>query len=325
VSRASRREFLRRAGGSGAGLALATAACAAPPRDGERAAVPLGLNLLLWTPHVQPQHHALLGHLAAIGYDGVEIPIFEGDAAHYRDLGAALDREGLRRTAITGTDAATNPISPDPAVRRAAVERLRWAIDNAHALGAEVLGGPFHSAYKEFVGRGPTVDEVAWSAETIRAVADQAQDAGIALSLEALNRFECYLMNTAAQARTVVDAVGHPAVSYHYDTHHAHIEETDVVAAIVASRGKIGHVHVSENDRGVPGRGHVAWAATFAALQRIGYRGWLTIESFSRLDAAFAGNIHIWRDFFADPWEVAEEGHAFMASTWRNPASAART
>ena len=333
---ASRRGFFHAAAGAGAGALGAGAGvfgagCATPattaraggPR-GDRSDVKLGINLLLWTTHVTAEHYPLLARLRETGFDGVEVPIGGGDAVQFRAIAAELDRIGLQRTAVTSVDASTNPISPDAAVRRAAVERLRWAIEMAHELGAEVLCGPFHSAYKEFVGRGPTDEEYLWCAEAMRAVADEAQQAGILLGLEALNRFECYLINTAAQSRRLVAMIDHPSVRYHYDTHHAHIEELDVRAAIRDSAGMIGHVHVSENDRGVPGRGQVAWARTFEALQAIGYRGWLTIESFSRLDAGFAGVIHIWRDFFDDPFEVASEGRRFMDAAWRDSRGAAR-
>ena len=92
-----------------------------------------------------------------------------GDAAHYTKVGRELDRLGLARTAVVSLEPETNPASPDPAVRRAAVERLHVAIDTASALGAEVLCGPFHSAYKQFTGHPPTADERRWSADVLRA------------------------------------------------------------------------------------------------------------------------------------------------------------
>ena len=275
-----------------------------------------GINLLLWTTSVDQKHHGLLADLRETGYDGVEIPIGAGDAADYRDLGRELDRIGLARTAVTSVDESTNPVSPDPAVRRAAVERLGWAIDMAGELGAEVVCGPFHSAYKVFTGRGPTDDELGWSAEVLRAAAERAEPAGITLAVEALNRFECYVVNTMAGLRDLVRRVDHPSLGAHYDTHHMHIEEPDVTAAIEHVGKELCHVHVSENDRGTPGSGQVRWADTFEALKSVGYDGWLTIEAFSRLDPEFAALIHIWRDFERDPGELASRGLAFVRESW---------
>jgi len=274
-----------------------------------------GINLLLWTTFVERRHYPLLATLRQIGYDGVELPLGRGDARHYAEIGRELDRLGLARTAIVSLDQGTNPASPDASVRRAATERLRAVIDAASALGVEALCGPFHSAYKHFTGQPPTDDELRWSADVLRAAAERAREAGIQLAIEALNRFECYLVTTMRDARELVRRVDHPSLGVHYDTHHMHIEEPDACAAIELAGDLIRHVHVSENDRGVPGSGQVNWTDTFAALKRVGYDGWLTIEPFSRADPGFAGQIHVWRDFAA-PEDVSTKGLAFMRESW---------
>lgn len=271
-----------------------------------------GINLLLVTTHVTQAHERWLHFVKGCGFDGVEVPIFEGDPAHYAALGKLLDRAGLARTASTGLDAGTNPIDADPGVRRAALGRLRFAVDCAAALGAEVLCGPLHSAFKVFSGRGPTPDELSRSAEVLRAAAEHAAAASVLLAPEALNRFECYLANSAAQLRELVERVGHRSLRAHYDTHHMHIEERDAGAAVRHCAPVLGHVHLSENDRGVPGRGQVDWRSTFRALREVGYEGWCVIEAFSRLDPAFAAAIHVWRDYFATPEEVCQEGLRFV-------------
>jgi D-psicose/D-tagatose/L-ribulose 3-epimerase len=91
-----------------------------------------------------------------------------------------------------------------------------------------------------------------------------------------------------------------------------HLEEPDAGAAVAHTAPVLGHVHCSENDRGVPGRGQVDWQGTFAALRAAGYDGWCVIEAFSRLDPAFAAGIHVWRDYFHKPEDVCTEGLAFV-------------
>ncbi len=273
-----------------------------------------GINFLLWTTHVTPAHERQLAFAKACGFDGVEVPMFEGDVAHYRALGAILDRIGLARTACTGMSADANPIDADPAVRRAAKERLRWAIDCSQALGADVLCGPLHSAFKVFSGRGPTGDELSRSADVLRSAAEYAGPAAVLLAPEALNRFECYLINTASQLSELCLRVDHPSLLAHYDTHHMHIEERNAGAAVRTCAEVLGHVHLSENDRGVPGRGQVDWRGTFDALRETGYDGWCVIEAFSRLDPTFAGSIHVWRDYFAAPEDVCSEGLRFVTT-----------
>src|SRR5262249_33132986 len=187
-----------------------------------------GMNLLLWTTHVTAEHFPILGKLKKAGFDGVELPIFEGDTAHYQGIRKELDKQGLRSTAVTIVSEQANPISPDAAVREAAVERLRWAIDMTAAVGGEYLCGPFHSPLAVLTGRGPTADEKKWAADVLRRAADHAQKAGITLAIEYLNRFECYFLTTAVEARALVKAVNHPHFRMMYDTFHANIEEKNI-------------------------------------------------------------------------------------------------
>ncbi|MFK7739984.1 MAG: sugar phosphate isomerase/epimerase family protein [Planctomycetota bacterium] len=272
----------------------------------------VGMNLLLWTTHVTDELEPKLAFVKELGFDGVEVPLFEGDAKHYRKLATMLDRLGLQRTCSTGLAPEHDPISDDAAVRDAARQRLRWAIECTQALGGNVLCGPLHSAFKVFRGRGPTHEEMLRSAETLRAVADEAQQAGVMLAPEALNRFECYLVNTASQLRELCQLADHGSVKAHYDTHHMHIEERNAPAAIADCAPVLGHVHLSESDRGVPGRGQVDWRGSFAALRECGYDGWLVIEAFSRLDPQFAADIHVWRDYFDEPEDVCRDGLSFV-------------
>jgi D-psicose/D-tagatose/L-ribulose 3-epimerase len=277
---------------------------------------PIGMNMLLWTDHVDTQHFDVFHALADAGFTGVEIPLGKAGPDHYRKTGEAARAAGLRTTAVFAPAPEANPIDPDPAVRKHAIDKLCWAVDMAGELEAEILVGPIHSAFKHFAGRGPSDDEFAWSAEVMAAVADHAAKADLDLAAEFLNRFECYLVNTAAATLRLVRMVDKPNFGILYDTHHAHIEVKDPAAAIAACGDAIKHVHISENDRGVPGSGQVRWTETFEALQRIGYDRWLTIESFSLRSPEFAAAINVWRDFFDDPDDVWREGVRFIRDTW---------
>ncbi|HEV3259194.1 MAG TPA: sugar phosphate isomerase/epimerase family protein [Gemmataceae bacterium] len=275
-----------------------------------------GMNLLLWTTHLTNEHFPILAKLKKAGFDGVEIPIFEGDEAHYKKVRKELDNLGLRCTAVTVGDEQTNPISPDAAVREAAVERLRWAIGMTAILGGEIMAGPYHSPLAVFSGSGPTEDEKKRGADVLRKAAEEAKKAGIMLAIEYLNRFECYFLTTAADAKALVQRVDHPNFRTMYDTFHANIEEKDVSKAIANLAGSFVHVHISENDRGTPGTGHVAWDETFRALRKTGYDGWLTIEAFGRALPALAAATRVWRDLFPSAEEVYTQGLRFMKEKW---------
>jgi D-psicose/D-tagatose/L-ribulose 3-epimerase len=276
----------------------------------------LGFNLLLWTPHVTAEHEPILRALKATGYDGVEIPMFEGDADHYARLGDLLDRIGLARSVVSVLGAGNNPLSADTAEQAAALERARWCVDNCAALGATILGGPMHSELGFFTGEPATPDERARAVAFHRRAGDLAAARGVTFALEALNRFECYFLNTMEQLADYLTEVDHPHVRGMYDTFHANIEEKDPVAAIAAIRPHLAHVHISENDRGTPGKGHVPWDATYRALRAAGHDGWLTVEAFGRAMPALAAATRVWRDFAPNPEEVYTLGFRNMKDGW---------
>jgi D-psicose/D-tagatose/L-ribulose 3-epimerase len=275
-----------------------------------------GMNLLLWSTHVTQEHFPLFAKLKKTGFDGVEVPLFEGDAAHYKAVRKELDNHGLGCTTVTCVGPETNPISPDKATRTAAVERLRWAIDMTAVLGGENMCGPFHSPLGVFSGAGPTADEKKWAAETLRQAAEIAQKNKVMLGIEYLNRFECYFLTTAAEGKALVQAVNHPHFRLMYDTFHANIEEKHAAPAIRSMADVMVHVHISENDRGTPGTGHVAWDETFQTLRQVGYDGWMVIESFGRALPALAAATKVWRDLFPSAEEVYTQGLRFIKQKW---------
>ncbi|GGH39798.1 D-psicose/D-tagatose/L-ribulose 3-epimerase [Cribrihabitans marinus] len=276
-----------------------------------------GFNLLLWTTHLTDD---LLGQCAAIkaaGYDGVEVPVFEGDPAHYASLARKLDDLGLRRTAVGVVQSPeANPMAAEARHRQAGVDHLNWMVDCCAALGAEVLCGPFHQPLATFSGTGPTGQELAHLAEAHRAMAAHAEGSGVALSVEPLNRFECYALNTLEQSSDLVAAVGAEGYGCLFDTFHANIEEKDVGAAIHAAGSAINHVHFSENDRGTPGAGHVDFAEASAALKAVGYDGWIVIEAFGQALPDLAAATRVWRPLFGHEDEVVAAGIDVIRRNW---------
>lgn len=280
----------------------------------------IGFCMFLWTTHVTKKHEALLKDIKATGYDGVEIPIFEGAPDDYRRLGEMLDRVGLERTAVSAMgDPAMNLIG-DAKARKAGVAYMKWAVDCAEALGATRLSGPLHSTLGQFSGQGPTAAEFKRSVSSQRAIGDHAGKRGVVIGLEALNRFECYLVNTMAALSAHVDEIGHPNIRAMYDTFHCNIEEADPITAYTKHVRNIVHIHISENDRGVPGRGNIPWAETFAAIRKSGYDDWLTIEAFGRGLKDLAAATKVWRDFAESPEAVYREGYDHIRKGWKRAA-----
>jgi D-psicose/D-tagatose/L-ribulose 3-epimerase len=277
----------------------------------------IGMNLLLWATHVTEEHYPYLERIKSTGFDGVEVPIFGGDNVHYRKLRTKLDELQLRASTVTVATPEANAISPDPAIRKAATERLTTIVRQSAILGADVLCGPFHQALGVFSGTGPTEEEFKHAAEVHHTVADEAQREGVVLAIESLNRFECYFLNTMAAAAAYVRRVDHPSFKALFDTFHANIEEESLPKAFSENAAEIAHVHVSNNDRGIPGRGHIDFQTIFRTIKSSGYDGWLTIEAFGRALPELVEPTRVWRDFFKRPDDVVTEGYEFIRETWK--------
>jgi D-psicose/D-tagatose/L-ribulose 3-epimerase len=253
-----------------------------------------------------------LDELKEIGFDAVELPMFDIDEANSAKWGKRLDKVGLARSATTVRGSAENPMSPDPAVRRKGIEANKRTLDCCAAAGCEVMAGPFHSALGEFSGKGATKDEWKWAVQSMREAAEHAEKVGVTLGVEYLNRFECYLLNTAADGARFVRDVDHPYCKMMYDTFHAHIEEKNIPSAIRALKDCLGHVHISENDRSTPGSGNVRWKENFDTLAEIGYDGLMVIEAFGLALEKLIPATKIWRRMYQSERQLATDGLAFM-------------
>ena len=277
----------------------------------------LGFNLLLWTIHATDDHLPIMQKLKNTGYDGVEIPIFLGEPAHFRALGARIADMGLQATGIgVMPGGGKSCISPVASERAAALDHIKWLIDCTHAMGGKLTAGPFHQPLGEFSGLPPQPDELSRLAEVHKAAAQYAAGAGITLAVEPLNRFECYILNTAAAATALAAQVDEPNYGYLYDTFHFNIEENSVAGVIEPTARAIKHVHISDNTRGVPGAGHIDFAAVFRALRKVGYDGWMTVEAFGSALPDLAAATKIWRPLFDSPEAVYEGAFRLMRRGW---------
>lgn len=275
-----------------------------------------GMNLLLWTTRVEDRHSPILSALAGMGYDLVELPVFDlEDIGAYERLGREVRAMGLAPLAVTALGPDQNICAEDPEMRQRGEAALHRMVDCAAAMGAPILSGPVHSAIGVFSGRGPIPEELSRSAEILARVAERGAGQGVRLAIEQLNRFECYLLNDTASAAAFAGKVGSGA-GILYDTFHAHIEEKDPAAAIRDHVAAIALVHISENDRSIPGRGQVRWDETFAALKAAGYDGPLVVEAFGMALPELSAATRIWRRMFEDELALAREALEFMRSRW---------
>ncbi len=272
----------------------------------------IGINTRLWTAGFGPEHFHLLPRIKRWGFDGVEIARFEFDSFPVAEARRAVQDAGLECTFCSALTGSQSLVTDDPNVRAQTRSFLLKGIEVAAELGSHVFMGPFLAPVGYLPGRRRTEDEWKRGVEGLQSLIPALSAHDVAIAMEPLNRFETYMLNTAADAARLCDEVGAPHVGVLLDTFHANIEEKTLAAAAATLGPHIKHVHTCENDRGIPGSGHVDWNALFPALERAGYDGWLVIESFGFAIQEIAAAACIWRDLAPTAESIAYEGVKFL-------------
>ena len=203
-------------------------------------------------------------------------------------------------------------ISDDVNVRRKTIQHLKDLIAATASVNARILAGPLYCPVGFLPGRRRTSDEWKWAVEGFQSLGDTLTQHHVTLAIEPLNRFETFFLNIAADAARLAEEIDHPNIGILFDTFHANIEEKDIAAGYRTIGKHLKHVHTCENDRGIPGSGHVEWSSVFHALGDLQYDGWLTIESFGFAIGELSAAAAIWRDIETTPASIAFEGIRFL-------------
>jgi len=267
-----------------------------------------GINTLLWTASFDARHLDLLPKIKEAGFDGIEIARFSFDDFPASAIRRALD---ANRLACTFCSALTGECSLASRDHRATAF-LKDAIHCARDVGASILAGPFCSPIGYLPGRRRTEDEWKRVIDGLGALVPTLDEAGVTLANEPLNRFETFFLNTMADARALCEALKHPRIGVLFDTFHTNIEEKSIASALRTIGPHLKHVHACENDRGIPGTGHVAWHELRDGLKELKYDGWIVIESFGFAIPEIAAAACIWRDLAPSPEVIAYEGLKFL-------------
>ncbi len=143
----------------------------------------------------------------------------------------------------------------------AAAAHLIAALDKAAEMGAEALTGVTYGGTNERTGFPPTEAEYDNLTRALGAAARHAGSLGLQIGIEAVNRYESHLVNSAEQAVALVERIGRDNVFVHLDTFHMTMEEKGIANGIIAAREHLKYMHMSESDRGTPGYGNVPWDA----------------------------------------------------------------
>ena len=273
-----------------------------------------GINTLLWGAGIGRADFDRLPAITDAAFHRIEVPIFSPNDFPAAALRRAVESAGLECTAVSIIPADLGLGSEDASARTSAASHLRAVIDRAGEAGIHLVSGPLYFPVGDLPGRRRTTNEWARTVEGWQRLAPCAAAARVDIGIEPLKRFETYFVNTATDGAAFCEAVDHPSVGLLIDAFHANIEEKSIGAALRAARRHLKHVHACENDRGIPGTGHVAWPEFFATLAEIGYDGWLTIESFGFTSGALSAAAAIWRDLAPTADAIAFDGIRFLRS-----------
>ena len=194
---------------------------------------------------------------------------------------------------------------------------LKLALDQSKAIGARAMSGVLYGGIGQRTGKPTTAEEKDATVRVVAAAAAHARSLGLDYGLEAVNRYENHIVNTAAQAVEIVERVGAPNVFVHLDTYHMNIEEKGLANGILKAREHLRYIHLSASDRGTPGQDTIAWDEIFAALAAIEFKGGMAMESFITVPPAFAAALSIWRDVAPSRDQVLGEGLPFLRNKAR--------
>jgi D-psicose/D-tagatose/L-ribulose 3-epimerase len=240
--------------------------------------------------------------------DFIEIALLNApavDAAHSRTL---LEKHSLKAVCSLGLPQRCWP-SQHPEL---AIEYLKIAIDKTAEIGALALSGVTYGGIGERTGFPPTQAEYDNVARALTAAAKHAKSRGILFGIEPVNRYETHLINTGWQAAQMIERIGADNMFVHLDTYHMNIEEKGAANGILDARDHLKYIHLSESDRGTPGRGTCDWDEVCATLAAIGFKGGLAMESFINMPPELAYGLSVWRPVAKDEAEVMENGLPFL-------------
>jgi len=259
-----------------------------------------GLNVFLWSAEFAKPQYPLLSRIKAWGYDTVELPLLNPEGLDAPRIAGLLGEVGLDCSFCTVLPPKAHLGSGAAEARKAGRQFIRKCIETAAKIGGDTVAGPLYSPVGFMTGNPRTAAEWKRAVQCYKELAKVAEDHGVTIAVEPLNRFETYFLNTAGDARRFVEEVDSPRIGILFDTFHSNIEEKNVPEALRAAGPKVAHIHISENDRGVPGSGHTDWKGMRAAVREIGYRGRLVVETFGYALPGLSRAASIWRPLFAD-------------------------
>ena len=261
-----------------------------------------GIHYAYWQHEWKADLAAACRRASALGFDLLEISggsLLDSGEEELRALRRTADGLGMGVNACHGMSKDCDTGSADPAVRARGIDTAKRLFDRMALIGSSRLGGILYSYWPalDYTNAGAEPARTReYSLESMAVIADEAASRSIQLNLEVVNRYENFVFNDVDGALAYITELGRGNVKLLLDVFHMNIEEDDIGAAIRRAGAAVGHFHIGECNRRVPGKGHMPWADIGAALRDIGYDGPVVMEPFVRSGGEVADAIRVWHD-----------------------------
>ncbi len=275
----------------------------------------LGIFVNFWEKSWDVDHKKYIRKAADIGFDILEFqaqPLLEMSDDHIRELRKEADAVGIELTYSLGLDRRYDVSSLDEGVRSGGVRYLQNIIRKMQVGGGTLLSGVSYAGWGTPDNMGdskkPFWDQ---SVKSMKEIIKVAEECGVTYCVEAVNRFETCLINTAKEALAYIEEIDSPNIGILLDTYHMNIEEDSLGDAIrLVGADRLKSFHTGDNNRRAPGRGHINWDEVFGALADIGYTGRIVSEPFVMQGGEVGRDIHVYRDLIENPSEAAIDAEA---------------
>lgn len=272
-----------------------------------------GIFMNFWENIWEADHKKYIKKAADIGFDVLEfqaqalLNMSDDKMDELKNCAADL---GIELTYSLGLDPAYDISSYDENVRKKGIAYLSEIIERIHKMDGKLLSGVSYAGWGVPDYDFEKSKLLENSVNCMKELAKKASDYGITYGIEAVNRFEGVIVNTAKEALDYVKMVDRTNVGILLDTYHMNIEENNIGDAIRTAGDKLVGFHVGENNRTAPGRGHLDWNEIFKALKDVNYTGRIVAEPFVKQGGEVGRAIYVWRDLISDTSEAGIDAEA---------------
>ena len=283
----------------------------------------LGIFMNFWEKKWDADYEKYIKKVADIGYDTLEFqaqPLLDIADEKLMNLKRMADDRGIELTYSLGLDKAFDISSSDENIRKRGIEYLTNIMEKVAVMDGKIISGVSYAAWGIPSSTDINKAELTHnSIESMKVLLKVAEQLDIVYAVEAVNRFEGVVLNTAEEAVNYVSMLDSKNIGILLDTYHMNIEENSIGEAIRLAGDKLVGFHVGENNRTAPGRGHLDWDEIFKSLKDINYKGRIVAEPFVMAGGEVGRDIYVWRDLIKDVSEAKlDEEAKYMLNFEKN-------